>query len=356
MSRIRVLVVDDSAFARKVIREVLARDPQIEVVGSARDGVDALDKIHELRPDVVTLDLVMPDLDGLGVLRALPAESPPRVIIVSITPADGELAIEALQSGAVDLVTKPTPLATDRLYELSGELVAKVKDVAQATPRLGVVRGPPVPSPPPAAVTARLVVIGTSTGGPQALTSLFSRLPTGLPVPLAIALHIAAGYTAPLAARLSGLGGVHVREAEDGMELVPGEAVIAPGGQHLQVVARGTRLVAAVSREPHDAVYRPSVDLLFESAARAVGAAAVGIVLTGMGSDGLAGARALRGVGARVFAESARSCIVYGMPRSVIGAGLSDGEAPLERIPTVIVDAIYAGARAGGDAPRGGAA
>jgi two-component system chemotaxis response regulator CheB len=174
MSHIRVLIVDDSAFTRKVLREVLSRDSTIEIVGVARDGLEALEKVAELRPDVTTLDLVMPELDGLGVLRELPKESPPRVIIVSVSQAQTDLAIEALQNGAVDLVTKPSALATDRLYKLSKELVAKVKAAAEAVPRLRAVSPRPLGSSMPArhadraAAGVRLVVSGTSTGGPLA--------------------------------------------------------------------------------------------------------------------------------------------------------------------------------------------
>ena len=253
--RIRVLVVDDSAFARKVIREVLERDPEIEVVGIARDGLEALEKVNDLRPDVVTLDLVMPDLGGLGFLRALPKVDAPRVVIVSVSGSETELAIEALHTGAVEIVMKPTPLPTDRLYDLANELVTKVKAAALARPlNLDLGGHPPAQAATlPAAiveVSTRLVVIGTSTGGPQALTQLFKNIPAALPVPVVIALHIPAGYTEPLAARISLQGGMQVVEAKHGMELLPGQAVIAPGGQHLRVMARGGRLFADISVEP----------------------------------------------------------------------------------------------------------
>lgn len=343
---IRVLVVDDSAFARKVIREVLSRDPAIEVVGIARDGLEALEKLGELRPEVMTLDLLMPELDGLGVLRAMPKDSPTRVVVVSVSGSDTELAVEALETGAVDLVTKPTALATDRLYDLSTGLIPKVKAAAGAKPRLGAprargaepLRSVKLPAAP--ALKTQLVVIGTSTGGPQALTQLLQRLPAGLPVPLAIALHIPAGYTAPLASRISQLSEVKVEEAVDGMTLQPGRAVIAPGGQHLRVEKLNGQFVARVSPEPLESLYHPSVDVLFESAAKNAGDAAVGLIMTGMGDDGLRGARAIQAVGGRVLAESASSCVVYGMPRSVIEAGVARSEAPLEGLPELLVRAI----------------
>lgn len=341
ISRIRVLVIDDSAFARKVIREVLSRDPQIEVIGIARDGLEALEKISELRPDVITLDLLMPDLDGLGVLKALPKDLATRTVVVSVSGSDSDLAIEALQCGAVELVTKPTPLPTDRLYDLSRDLVAKVKAAAVAKVRTVVELKRPVEHEASVAGSVKLVVVGTSTGGPQALTQLFRVLPRGLPVPLAVALHIPAGYTAPLAARLTGLGQVPVQEASEGMELVAGQAVIAPGGMHLRIRKNRGRFFANVSREPVKLLHHPSVDVLFESAAESAGHGALGLVLTGMGDDGLLGSRAIRKAGGRVVAESAASCVVYGMPRSVIEAGLANVEAPLENIPSLLTEMIY---------------
>lgn len=344
MSPIRVLIVDDSAFARKVIREVLARDPEIEVIGFARDGLEALEKIGELRPDVVTLDLMMPELDGLGVLRALPREGAPKVIVVSVSASEAELAIEALQAGAVDFVTKPTPLPTDRLYELSGDLLTKVKAAVSARPRLAKLDvSAPGPRPPfvsRRATATRLVVIGTSTGGPQALTQLFRALPTALPVPFLVALHIPSGYTAPLAERLTRLNRMKVQEASDGMELKAGQGYIAPGGMHLRVRRDGGILVAEVSFEPSASLYHPSVDVLFESAAEQVGNAALGLVMTGMGEDGMRGARAIRREGGRVLTEAASSCVVYGMPRSVVEAGMSDGQAPLDELPGLLLEAI----------------
>lgn len=342
-SRVRVLVVDDSAFARKVIREILSRDLEIDVVGIARDGLEALEKISEVRPDVITLDLLMPDLDGLGVLRAL-SENPnsPRVIVVSASGSNSDLAIEALQSGAIDLVTKPTALPTDRLYELSSDLVAKVKAAAAAKPKSqALVQKALSTSLPKFPGSAKLVVIGTSTGGPQALTSLFKALPLGLPVPIAIALHIPAGYTGPLAERLSRLGGVHVDEATDGMELVAGRAVIAPGGMHLRIREREGRFFAAVAREPIEAIHHPSVDVLFESASDAAGTGLIALIMTGMGNDGFEGTKKIKGNGGRVIAESASSCVVYGMPRCVIEGGTATFEAPLEELSDLLVKQIF---------------
>ena len=337
-SPIRVLVVDDSAFARKVLRQVLA-NAGLEVVGTARDGLDALEKVAELAPDVLTLDLVMPGLDGLGVLRALASmPSAPRVVVVSSTGEESELAVSALQAGAVDLVHKPTALATDRLYELGAELVAKVNTAARAVVRPGM-EPPAVIKPelgPAPAPWRQLVAVGTSTGGPAALTQLLSMLPADFPAPLVLALHIPPGYTDALARRLDGHSALEVVEASDGVELRPGRAVLARSGMHLKVERDGERAWAVLDRLPMNTPHHPSVNVLFESVAAGWGADAVGLVLTGMGDDGLVGAGAIRAAGGHVLTESASSCVVYGMPRVVDEAGLSSGSASLKELPALL--------------------
>jgi two-component system chemotaxis response regulator CheB len=347
---VRVLVVDDSAFARKVLREVLARAPGLEVVGVARDGLEALEKVAELAPDVVTLDLVMPSLDGVGVLHALAqAGATCRVVVVSSSGADSDLGVEALQSGAAELVQKPTALATDRLFELADALVAAVRAAAAARP-LSPPSAPPArppaaagagapgagPALPAGALAVRLAVLGTSTGGPQALTRLVSALPADLPVPLAIALHIPFGYTEALAQRLDAVSAVRVVEASEGLVLAPGMVAIAPGGLHLKLEEVDGRFVARLDVEPLTTAHRPSVDVLFASAVRAAGPGVLGLVLTGMGDDGLQGARAIRAAGGHVLTEAESSCVVYGMPRVVDEAGLSSASAPLEALAPLL--------------------
>ena len=333
---VRVLVVDDSAFARKVLRETLSVSAAIEVVGVARDGLEALEKIAELKPDVVTLDLVMPNLDGLGVLRALPAEGGPRVVIVSISDSNSALGVEALQIGAVDLVQKPTALATDRLYELSSELVAKVIAAGGSHRRLVA----PAPAPRPLRAissSVRLVVVGTSTGGPQALTRLLTALPGDLPCAVAVALHIPAGYTEALARRLDEACALHVFEASEGAALTPGSVAIARGGVNLRLRADGRAITTHLDSRPAASPFCPSVDVLFESAAAALGASVLGVVLTGMGNDGVAGARAIHEAGGRTLTEAEESCVVYGMPRAVVEASLSAGTASIEEMADEIL-------------------
>jgi len=339
---IRVLVVDDSAFARKVLRESLATHPGIEVVGTARDGLEALEKIAELKPDVITLDLIMPNLDGLGVLHALPPAGGPRVVIVSISDSDSALGVEALQAGAVELVHKPTALATDRLYELSAELIQKVLTAggaihrasapARAAPQLsGVVRK---------MAAVKLVVVGTSTGGPQALTRLLTALPADLPCAVAVALHIPAGYTEALARRLNDQSAVSVFEAWEGAVLPPGSVAIARGGSHLHIRADGSKLTTHISQSPGNVPFFPSVNVLFESAAQALGPAVMGVVLTGMGDDGVEGSRAIRAANGRILTEAESSCVVYGMPRAVKEAQLSMGTFPIEEMASAIVSRL----------------
>lgn len=337
MSPIRILVVDDSAFARKVLTTVLAREPGLEVVGTARDGLEALEKAAELRPDVMTLDLAMPNLDGVGVLRSLVGASPPRVVVVSIAGSGSEQGLAALEAGAVEIVHKPTALATDRLFEMAGELVAAVRAA-------GVARRPtpeavhvPARLAAPVARRARIVVVGASTGGPNAVVRLVKALPAGFPVPIAVVLHLPAGYTGPYAERLDGECALHVREAEDNAVLGPGDVLVARAGYHLGIRARGGQLVARLELQPLDTPHRPAVDVLFASAAEAAPGGVLGVVLTGMGDDGLAGSRAIRASGGEILTETESSCVVYGMPRSVWEAGLSNEEAPLSRMATAIL-------------------
>ena len=336
MKPIRVLIVDDSAFARKVLRETLQR-PEFQVVGIARDGLEALEQIAALKPDVITLDLVMPNLDGIGVLQALPPLDAPRVVVVSISNEESQLGVQALQAGAVRIVQKPTSLATDQLYELGDELVGAIKEAALARHvALGRSLAMPVPLDE-TRVIHKLVVIGTSTGGPQALTRLLADLPKDFPLPLAIALHIPPGYTEELAKRLDHSSAIDVVEATDGLQLRPGLAVLAQGGKHLRISPVRSGLYVKVDAYKAGELHAPSVDVLFETAAERLGAGVLGVVLTGMGSDGLRGASAIHASGGSILTEAEASCVVYGMPAVVKEAGLSREQARLEHMALTIV-------------------
>lgn len=347
--RTRVLVVDDSAFARKVLREVVTTAPDLEVVGTARDGLDAVEKVMELAPDVIALDLVMPNLDGVGVLDAIRQLSqPPNVVVVTTADEQSPLGVAALAAGAFDVVHKPTAIASDKLYGLASELVEKLRAAAIA-PRGVSGRRDRTPLPVvlerPSNPSVDVVVIGASTGGPQAIERVLTALPPTLPVPLAIVLHMPVGYTAAYVDRIDRDVRLDVFEARDGLELVPGRVVVARAGMHLKLEknARGAP-IARLDVGPVSTAHRPSVDVLFESAARAFGSRVLGVVLTGMGSDGVLGARALHDAGARVIVEAAASCVVYGMPRAVVEAGLADAEIALGEMPRGIVTRITDGA------------
>lgn len=326
--RPRVLIVDDSAFARTVLSRILRATGVIDVAGTARDGNDALEKIAALDPDVVTLDLTMPELDGLGVLRALHGRARPRVLVVSMSGVETDLGVHALALGAVDVITKPTAVASDRLHELGAQLVAKVMAAAERfvepvpvqTARLRRA-GPP----------AKLIVVGTSTGGPQALTHIVGALPADLAAPVVMVLHIPIGYTQALSARLDKGSKLDVVEAHDGLVLRPGQVVLARAGLQCAVRRDGTALRLQLSLQPV-APFMPSVDELFTSAAAAAGAGVLGVVLTGMGDDGLVGSRAIAAAGGALLTEAASTCVVYGMPRCVFDAGLDAEAVPLDRM------------------------
>ena len=341
MKQTRVLIVDDSAFARKVLRDVLQAVPGIEVVGIARDGLDALTKIEELDPDVVTLDLVMPNLDGLDTLRALASRPRPRVIVVCMADSDSEQAIAALEAGAVDVVHKPTALATDRLYELSKELVFKVQAAAEARPTPSAAALPAAPAPTGGQYSGQhdLLVVGASTGGPQAITRLLKSMPADFPVPIAIVVHLPAGFTQSFAERLDGECALHVVEASEGVRLTKGVAVIARGGLHFKIHRDDAGLYGSLGSQPQS-LHRPSVDQLFASAATAAPGRVLGVVLTGMGDDGLIGGRQLVETGAKLLVEAEASCVVYGMPRVIQEAGLASGQYRIEQMASAIIERI----------------
>ena len=342
---VRVVVVDDSAYMRKVMKEMLSRSPFLDVVGTARDGEDALEVVEKLRPDVVTLDLMMPNMDGLTFLRHQMARRPVPVVVVSITSQNGEMMLRALEAGAIDMVQKPTALASERVFEIGDELIAKVKSAAAAR-----LRHLPAPvaelsakpkSPQVNSGTFDLVVIGVSTGGPQALKYLLPQLPANLPVPVAVVIHMPVGYTELFASNLNEISPLSVCEAKEGTVLRPGTVLLAPAGRHLTFRRLSDGTVAShLDLEPADSAHRPSVDELFRSAAEVFGNRTLGVVMTGMGSDGTKGAAWIKAQGGEIFTEAEETCIVYGMPRSVVEAGLSDRSLPLTMIGQAILEAV----------------
>jgi two-component system chemotaxis response regulator CheB len=338
---IRVLVVDDSAYVRKVVSGMLARSPFVEIAGVARDGTEALDRAAELKPDVITCDLNMPSLDGVGFIRAQMARDPVPIVVISIAAGAGEQVLAALDAGAIDFVQKPTALATERLMEMADELVEKVKAAARA-PRRGVLE-PAAPAridAHPSTGAYDIVVIGISTGGPQALKQLIPSLPRECPVPIAMVMHMPLGYTEMYARKLDEMSPLRVVEAHEGTPVEPGTALLAPAGRHLTFRRHDAQVRAHLDVLPLDTPHRPSVDALFHSAADVFGSRVLGIVMTGMGSDGREGSAWIKARGGCILTETESTCVVYGMPRSVVEAGLSDAEVPLDRMAQAIMERI----------------
>jgi len=349
---VKVLVVDDSAYVRKMVTQMLARSPFIEVVGSARDGREALAMAEELDPDVITCDLNMPEMDGVTFVREQMARRPTPVVIISVADQSSDRALAALDAGAIDIVQKPTALASDRLLEVADDLLEKVKAAALAPMRRVFVASGPVPAPPtPRSIVAPIsirsatrridvVVIGISTGGPQALKLMIPRLPGNLSVPIAVVLHMPVGYTDMYAQKLNEACELTVKEAAEGDELAPGVVLIAPAGRHLRCRRVGERVLAHLDLRPLDTPHRPAADVLFQSAAEVFGARTLAIVMTGMGSDGREGAAWVKAKGGQVLTEAEESCVVYGMPRSVVDAGLSDASVALAQMANAIVERL----------------
>lgn len=339
--RLRVLVVDDSAYVRKVVSQVLSRSPLLDVVGTARDGAEALERVVELNPDVVTTDLIMPTLDGVGFVREQMARKPLPIVVLSVANEAGEMVLSALDAGAIDVVQKPTALASDRLYEISDALIGKVTAAGEAHARAPVSSGAVAPTTVPYTPKRQfdIVVLGISTGGPQALRRLIPALPAELAVPVAIVLHMPIGYTELFARKLDQESSLNVVEATAGMDVHAGDVLIAPAGRHLSF-RRGAdgRVLTHLDVRPLDTPHRPAVDVLFQSAADVYASRVLGIVMTGMGSDGREGSAWIKAKGGRIVTESEDSCVVYGMPRSIVEAGLSDQVVPLDKMANAILE------------------
>jgi two-component system chemotaxis response regulator CheB len=337
VNTIRVLVVDDSALMRKMIPQILSSDPDIEVVGTAMDGLFALKKMKELRPDVVTLDVSMPRMDGIETLRHVVEDfGTPAIIVSSLAQREAELTFQALEIGAFDFVTKPQDAISVHISEIGAELTAKVK-AAAANPlaRLRAARIQPRPYPEKkerrfveavssgscvssGATVDRLLAIGISTGGPNALSYLLPQIPRDFPAGILIVQHMPAGFTAMFAARLNSACAIEVKEASDGDLVLPGRALIAPGDKHLKIKRMALGTIAVLSDAPPVSGHRPSADVLFRSAVSEYGQCVTGLIMTGMGSDGADGIGEIKARGGMTIAQDEKSCIVFGMPKVAI--------------------------------------
>jgi two-component system chemotaxis response regulator CheB len=326
MKKIRVLVVDDSALMRKLIPQILSSDPEIEVIGTAMDGIFALAKIGNLKPDVITLDLSMPRMDGIKALRHIMDDyGTPTIIVSSLTQNDTELTFQALEIGAFDFVTKPQSAISVHLNEIGDELIKKVK-AAYANPHLKskIKKVRPVISRKgkKTLVTRKTadkaLAIGISTGGPNALTYLLPQIPKEFPAAILIAQHMPPGFTKSFAKRLNALCDIEVKEANDGDLVLPGRVLIAPGDRHLKVMRRPLGAIAVLSKSSPMNGHRPSADVLFSSVAETFGKNVTGLIMTGMGNDGAEGIGEIMARGGVNIAQDEKSCVVFGMPKIAI--------------------------------------
>jgi two-component system, chemotaxis family, protein-glutamate methylesterase/glutaminase len=341
---IRVLVVDDSALMRKLIPAILARDPSIEVVGTAMDGAFALKKIEELRPDVVTLDLEMPRMDGMETLRLIMRRAPLPVILFSTHSKEGAYStLKALALGAVDFIAKPTDAAAGHLETIADQLIDKIKVAKRASgrklPPAAVPIDPPdlnkgtrCPLPP-----NRMIAIGISTGGPNALQYVLSQIPADFSASILVVQHMPEGFTEMFARRLDECCAVEVQEAKSGDLLIAGRVLICPGNRHMMVRRMPRGDMAVLSDGPPVNGHRPSVDVLFHSVAQEFGLTAVGVLMTGMGEDGAEGLGAIKAAGGMTLAQSEDTCVVSGMPRAAIVKGYANKIVPLESIGAFLV-------------------
>lgn len=338
-SPVRVLIVDDSAMIRKVLSLGLSSDPGIQVVGAASDGERALDMVRDLSPDVITLDIEMPRIDGVTFLQRLMPQRPiPTVVISGITSAGADVTLRALEAGAVDVIAKPSLGLATGLTGIMDDICRRVRAAATARPVLGRMsaRGPELRLRP--AHSDHVIVIGASTGGVQALTALLPHMPPDAP-PIAIVQHMPEGFTASFARRLDDVCRIDVREAQDGDRLLPGTALIAPGGpRHMRLVGQRPALCVTLNEGPPVCFSTPSVDVLFDSAARALGTHCAAALLTGMGKDGADGMLRIRQAGGRTIAQDEASSVVWGMPGHAAAIGAAEHILPLSYIAAALLD------------------
>ncbi|MGE5397861.1 MAG: protein-glutamate methylesterase/protein-glutamine glutaminase [Chitinophagales bacterium] len=350
MSRIRVLVVDDSAFMRKVISDIISRQLDMEVVGTASNGMEALDAIKEIKPDVVTMDVEMPVLNGLEALPVIMKEEPLPVIMLSrLTQSGADATLKALQEGAFDFVPKPSGSNSLDINMVATELVGKIRAAAGTGRKLQMLAWPQrkdrvVPPVKKAAVSSkleRIVLIGTSTGGPRALYEVIPQLPGDLAAAVLVVQHMPPGFTKSLAERLNSVSSLTVKEAENGEQIKPSYVYIAPGDYHMKVkravVASTNNLNINLTQEKAVSGHRPSVDVMIESVVSEFWSHMVGVIMTGMGQDGARGVMGIKSKGGKVIAQDQGTCIVYGMPKAVVQAGNADAVVGLGQIAKEIV-------------------
>lgn len=352
--KLRVLVVDDSGFFRRRIRDMLNADPELEVVGEAATGREAIDQTLRLQPDVITMDIEMPEMDGISAVREIMRQRPtPILMFSSLTHEGAQATLDALEAGAVDFMPKRFADISSDTSQVQRQLQARVREIGRRRPASRPIQAaaPAAAKPAPAAPAVapepaprrqstvragryELVVIGTSTGGPVALQRVLTQLPASYPLPLLLIQHMPASFTTAFAERLNQLCAIEVKEAADGDALAPGRALLAPGGKQIALKASGGQLSVRIVEPAPDHLYKPSVDIAFTEAARYCPGKVLGVVLTGMGADGCEGARLLKQTGSTVWSQDEATSVIYGMPAAVAKAGLSDLVLPLDAIGT----------------------
>jgi two-component system chemotaxis response regulator CheB len=345
---VKVLVVDDSAFIRNTLSSMIASDPEIEVIGIARDGIEAVEKVASLKPDIITLDVEMPKMDGIEALKRIMDHTPVPVLMVSsLTTEDAKVTLEALDLGAIDFIPKNLADLSVNIVKIKDVLIEKIKTIAKKKPLLTPIRTSAQPLPMPKQMHYKshrktgVIVIGSSTGGPRALQVILSALPAEFPTPILIAQHMPPNFTGPFADRLNQLSSITVKEAEEKEPLQKGTAYIAPGSGHMSIIKkRLTETLISISNGKGEYIYKPSVDALMLSAVSVFSGQVLGVILTGLGNDGESGMREIKNKGGRTIAESETSCVVYGMPRSVVQAGLADKIVHLDKIAGEMINAV----------------
>ncbi|SHN49288.1 protein-glutamate methylesterase/protein-glutamine glutaminase [Desulfovibrio litoralis] len=367
---IKILIADDSVFIRKILTTILEKDPLLKVIGNAKNGEEAVALCKELNPDVMTLDVDMPKLNGLEVLeRIMPTNPLPVLMVSSLTSEGAETTLKALELGALDFIPKLSKSGGLNVFNIESDLIEKVKAVAHRkaimqrnlknktllnnNPSRSTLLSGTGSSYQPTHVsslasvtrntsrpTKDVVAIGVSTGGPPAVQKILSGFEADFPAPILIAQHMPASFTGPFAARLNNICKIQVKEAEHGERPRPGWAYVSPGGKHLSLEGRMGSLTLSVREEPKDALYKPSANVLMESVSL-LGRRALGVILTGMGSDGMEGMKILKQKGGRVLAQNEASCVVYGMPKAVVDANLADEVVDIENMSVAILNNIY---------------
>lgn len=361
MSKIRVLIVDDSAFMRRVIKQMLEDSGEIEVIGAARDGAEGVEMALQLKPDVISMDIEMPRVNGLEATERIMEEMPTPIIVVSSLTVEGAKAtFDALDKGAADYISKNLTTSALDLMKIQEELVGKVKAISRRKHYFASLRNNRKPQPA-AAVAAHapvvsypapakksfatqkvaFVAIGASTGGPRALQEVLSNLPAGLSTPFLVAVHMPRAFTGAFAERLGDICKLQVKEAENGERVRAGQVFLCPGGFQTKIKRKGlTDFYIEIDDEPKGALYKPSVDVCMSSVAECYPGRSMGVILTGMGHDGKEGMKLIKDKGGKTLAQSEETCTVYGMPKAVIEAGLADKIAPLDKIAAEIVNMI----------------